>query len=76
MLAHLSQFSLLTSRQNGFLPRGSTLTNRLVAEELVTKWLFEGSAADLIYLDISKVFDSVNHRLLLTNAEDTALPPL
>ncbi len=36
-----------------------------MAEELITKWLDEGSAVDLIYLDFSKVFDSVNHRLLL-----------
>ncbi len=32
MLARLSQFSLLTSRQHGFLPRRSTLTNLLVAK--------------------------------------------
>ncbi len=48
-----------------FLPRRSTLTNLLVAEELITKWLDEGSAVDLIYIDSSKAFDSVNHRLLL-----------
>ncbi len=53
MLAHLSQFSLFTSRQHGFLPRRSTLTNLLVAEELIAKWLDEGSAVDLIYLDFS-----------------------
>ncbi len=65
MLAHLSQFSLLKSRQYGFLPRRSTLTNLLVAEELITKWLDEGSAVDLIYLGYYKTFDLVNHRLLL-----------
>ncbi len=36
-----------------------------MAEELITKWLDEGSAVDLIYPDFSKAFDSVNHRLLL-----------
>ncbi len=36
-----------------------------MAEELITKWLAEGSAVDLIYLDFSKAFDPVNHRLLL-----------
>ncbi len=54
MLAHLSQFSLLTSRQHGSLPRRSTLTNLLVAEELITKWLDEGSAVDMMYRDFSK----------------------
>ncbi len=65
MPVHLSHFSLLTSRQHGFLPQRSTLTNLLIAEELVTYWLDEGSPVDLIYLDISKAFYSVNHRLLL-----------
>ncbi len=64
MLAPLSQFSLLTSRQHGFLPQRSTLTSLLAAEELITKRLDEGSAFDLINLDFSKAFDSVSHRLL------------
>ncbi len=29
------------------------------AEELVTKWFYEGSAVELIYLDFSKAFDLV-----------------
>ncbi len=65
ILAHLSEFSLLTSRQHGFLPRRSTMTNLLVAEELITKLLGEGNAVDLIHLDLSKALDSVNHRFLL-----------
>ncbi len=65
MLAHLSQFSLLTSRQLGFLPRRSTLTSLLVAEEFLTEWLDDGSAVERIYLDFSKALASVSHRLLL-----------
>ncbi len=76
MLAHLSQSSLLTSRQHGFLPRRSTLTNLLVAEELIIKWLDEGSAVDLIYLDFYKTFDSVNHRLLLHKLRGYGIAPV
>ncbi len=76
MLAHLSQFSLLTSRQHGFLSRRSTLTNLLAAEELIAKWLDEGSAVDLIYLDFSKAFDSVNYRLLLHKLRGYGIAPI
>ncbi len=48
MLAHLSELSLLTPRQHGFLPRRLTITDFLVADEVVTKWLDEGSAVDFI----------------------------
>ncbi len=65
MLAHLSQLSLLTSRQHGFLLQCSALTNFLMAEELITKWPDEVNVVDLIYLGFSKAFESVYHRLLL-----------
>ncbi len=55
MLAHLSHFFIIDVAIAWF-----PLTNLLVAEELITKWLDEGSAVDLIYLDLSKAFDSVN----------------
>ncbi len=66
LLSLLSQLSLLTTKQHGFLPRRSTLTNLLSGEETVTRWLDEGDTVDNVYLDFAKGFDSVNHRLLLT----------
>ncbi len=66
LLSHLSQFSLLTTRQHGFLPRRSTLTYLLSAEETVTRWLDEGDTVNIVHLDFAKAFDSVNYRLLLT----------
>ncbi len=75
MLAHFSLFSLLTSRQHGFLPRRSTLTNLLVAIELITKWLDEGSAVGLIYRKFFKAFDSVNHRLLRDKLRGYGIAP-
>ena len=44
----------------------SCLTNMFFFEE-ITKWIYEGSSVDIIYLDVQKGFDKVPHqRSLLT----------
>ncbi len=76
LLSHLPQLSLLTTRQHGFLPRRSTITNLLSAKETVTQWLDEGDTVDIVYLDFAKAFDSVNYRLLLTKLKCYGIAPL
>ncbi len=75
LLSNLSQLSLLTTRQHGFLPRRSTVTHLLSAEETVTRWLDEGDTVDIVYLDFAKAFDSVSHRLLLTKLKCYGIAP-
>ncbi len=47
-----------------------------MTEALVTKWVDKWSAADLIYLDFSKEFDSVDLRLLLDKLTGYSIVPL
>ncbi len=51
--------------QHGFAPKRSCLTNLLLTEEWFTRVIDEGDAADIMFLNFSKVLDSVNHRFLL-----------
>ncbi len=43
----------------------SCLTNLIVAEELFTDMSDQGEPVDVVYLDFSKAFDSLCHRMLV-----------
>ena len=66
---HLVDFlfknQLINPSQHGFLKARSCLTNMLCFLEDVTKWVYEGSPVDIIYLDLKKAFDKVPHQRLL-----------
>ena len=50
--------------QHGFTKGRSCLTN-LIFCDLVSRLVDEGKAVDVVYLDFSKVFDTVSHSILL-----------
>ncbi len=47
LLSHLSQFSLLTTRQHGFLPHRSTLTNLFPLKKRLLDGLMKGTQSKL-----------------------------
>jgi hypothetical protein len=65
MMAHVQQHNLLSQCQFGFLPRRSSCSQLLSCQY---EWLVshcESESMKVIYTDITKAFDSVNHRLLI-----------
>ncbi len=64
-LQYLKTASILSDAQHGFMPRCSYLTNLIVAEELATAMTDQDEPVHVEYLDFSKAFDSVCHRLLV-----------
>lgn len=56
---------LICNAQHGFLPKRSTSTQLFTVLHDIYKLCDSGTQADMIYLDFSKAFDSVPHRLLV-----------
>ena len=67
---------LISSSQHGFLPGKSTSTNLVEIVETIYSVLdSHDGQMDVIYTDVSKAFDMVNHNLLLTKPHDIGLSP-
>jgi Reverse transcriptase (RNA-dependent DNA polymerase)/Endonuclease-reverse transcriptase len=64
ILEHVSKHNLLNDSQHGFLPQHSTTSQLL---ECMHDWSAAcdlGAVTDIIYIDISKAFDTVSHSKL------------
>ena len=63
--AYLSDHQLLSKAQHGFRSNHSCTTNLIFALDDWTRSVDGGGCVHACYLDISKAFDRVNHKLLL-----------
>ena len=65
LVKYLEENSLLPDNQHGFRKNRSCLTQLIEHVDAVLKSLNEGDEVDVIYLDYSKAFDKVDHKILL-----------
>jgi ribonucleases P/MRP protein subunit RPP40 len=64
IVSHLERNSLIRATQHGFMCGRSCTTNLLAFLEKITTVVDEGEAADVVYLDFAKAFDTVPHERL------------
>ena len=65
IIEHLEKYYLITEHQHGFMLNRSTLTQLLHHIDNILQILEDNGNADILYLDMSKAFDKVNHKILL-----------
>ena len=65
IIFHLEKNNLITNQQHGFRQNRSTVTQLLHHVDSILEILEQNGNADIIYLDMAKAFDKVNHRVLL-----------
>ncbi|GAB0186991.1 mitochondrial enolase superfamily member 1 [Grus japonensis] len=62
---HVQDNQVIRPSQHGFMKGRSCLTNLISFYDKVTCLVDEGKAVDVVYLDFSKVFDTISHIMLL-----------
>ena len=62
---------LINIHQHGFMTGKSCTTQLISVYDTVGKHVDEGKQADMIFLNFSKAFDSVNHKLHISTFKKT-----
>ena len=65
MVDFMETFGLHDSTQHGSRKRRSTKSQLIAQHDEALRMMEDGGSADLVYLDFSKAFDCVSHRIFL-----------
>jgi len=65
IIKQVEEKKVIRSSQHGFTKGKSCLTNMRAFYDDMTGWVDEGRAVDVVYLDFSKAFNTVSHKILL-----------
>ncbi|KAH7933972.1 hypothetical protein HPB49_019918 [Dermacentor silvarum] len=73
IIAFLEQNSILASSQHGFRPNRSCETALATVAHYVSSNMDSGTPTDLIQLDLTNAFDTLDHAILVTKAAQAGL---
>jgi hypothetical protein len=74
MNSHISKHRLISPNQHGFISDKSTITNLLKSYEIVAQNLENKETSDVLFLDLQKAFDKIDHFLLLNKFRKCGFP--
>jgi hypothetical protein len=70
-----SIYPIISSKQHGFIPKRSTTSNLVTITTDLCNSFNKRLQTDVIYIDFSKAFDKIDHKILISKLSQTNIHP-